>query len=36
MDMSFKGQAQDLARCSRLSDPSRLGSSDSSWASGSP
>ena len=28
-DMSFKGQAQDLARCSRLSGPSRLGSSES-------
>src|SRR3984893_782596 len=35
-DMSLKGQAQDLARCSRLSGPSRLGSSGSSWASGSP
>jgi len=36
MDMNFEGQAQDLARCSRLGGPSRLGSSEGSWASGSP
>ncbi len=35
--VNFEGQAQDLAHHgSRLSGPSRLGSSESSWASRSP
>jgi hypothetical protein len=35
--VNSKGQAHDLAHhCSRLSGPSRLGISESSWALGSP